>query len=100
MGIGHYHANSLLVGWLLTIFALTIERVCRLAICIAAATGPRRRSSSSACSGSVCVRAGRSTPAEQPSRTRAQALRVSQRSATRALALAVKVSPPSPLATS
>lgn len=28
--ISHHHANSLLVGWLLTIFALTIERLYRL----------------------------------------------------------------------
>jgi hypothetical protein len=28
--IRHHHANSLLVGWLLTIFALTIERLYRL----------------------------------------------------------------------
>jgi hypothetical protein len=28
--ISHHHANSLLIGWLLTIFALTIERLSRL----------------------------------------------------------------------
>ncbi len=28
--ISHHHANSLLIGWLLTIFALTIERLYRL----------------------------------------------------------------------
>ncbi len=28
--ISHHHANSLLVGWLLTVFALTIERLYRL----------------------------------------------------------------------
>ena len=28
--ISHHHPNSLLIGWLLTIFALTIERLCRL----------------------------------------------------------------------
>ena len=28
--VTHHHANSLLVGWLLTILALTIERLYRL----------------------------------------------------------------------
>ncbi|MDP3940324.1 MAG: hypothetical protein Q8R92_19585 [Deltaproteobacteria bacterium] len=67
--LSHHHANSLLVGWLLTVLAATIERLYRLRYLHRGAHRPAT-SSSCACSGSVSVLDARPTPADARPRPR------------------------------